>query len=102
MTKHEIALKIASELDGVVPAQIVKDILQRFLDEIIEALAKEKRLELRNFGVFEVRERQPRLARNPKTGDKVFLEPHTAVKFSAGKVMLEKTGGVIKATPISV
>ncbi|GHS91503.1 hypothetical protein FACS1894139_13110 [Planctomycetales bacterium] len=98
MTKNEIALKITDEMNGLVPAQQVKEIVQRTLDEIVAVLVKEKRLELRNFGVFEVRRRKARKARNPKTGEKVYLEEHNVVMFSAGKIMSEKVGGIIRTT----
>lgn len=75
--------------------QKVKQIVQMTLDGIIEILAKEKRYELRNFGVFEVRMRKARKARNPRTGQEVMVPEKAVVTFKAGKIMeekVEKTG----------
>lgn len=75
--------------------QKVKQIVQMTLDGIIEILAREKRYELRNFGVFEVRMRKARKARNPRTGQEVMVPEKAVVTFKAGKIMeekVEKTG----------
>ena len=71
MTKHEMSLKIARQagVDQLVAVRIV----QATLDSIVEALATEGRLELRNFGVFEVRVTKPREARHPRTGVEVMV-----------------------------
>ena len=91
MTKNEIVVKIAEDL-GELQLK-VKEIVQRTFDEIIEVLAKEGRLELRNFGVFEVRKRKARKARNPRTGEGVFIEDHKVVVFHAGKIMEDRVQG---------
>lgn len=65
----------------------VKKIVQTLLDQIVEELGKGKRLELRDFGVFEVRERAQREAQNPKTMEKVVVPPKRAVKFKSGRKM---------------
>ncbi|MCY3019098.1 MAG: integration host factor subunit beta [Planctomycetota bacterium] len=66
-------------------------IVQATLDSIIAALATEGRLELRDFGVFEVRITKARKARNLKTGAQVLVPEGRRVRFSAGKVMEERT-----------
>ena len=71
MTKREIAIRIADELD--LSQLLVLRIVQRTLDSMTEALVTEGRIELRNFGVFEVVERRARKARNPKTGETVMV-----------------------------
>ena len=71
MTKKEIVKKISEELE--LTQLKTKEVVQRTLDEIIKTLVGESRIELRNFGVFEVKRRAPRRARNPRTGDKVFV-----------------------------
>ena len=63
MTKKELAKAIAEELN--MPQETAKKAVQRVFDGIIDALVKEGRIELRDFGVFEVRRRKPRKARNP-------------------------------------
>ena len=87
MTKKEIVKKISEEI-GLTQLK-TKDIVQRTLDAIIHTLVSEGRIELRNFGVFEVKKRAPRKARNPRTGDKVFVPAKNVVTFKPGKEMEE-------------
>lgn len=87
MTKKEIVKKISEEI-GLTQLK-TKDIVQRTLDEIIKTLVEEGRIELRNFGVFEVKRRAPRKARNPRTGDKVSVPAKNVVTFKPGKEMEE-------------
>jgi integration host factor subunit beta len=70
----------------------VQEIVQRVFDGITEALLQEGRIELRNFGVFEVRRRKPRRARNPRTGEKVKVPAKLVVTFKAGRDMHERVG----------
>lgn len=90
MTKKEMAHVIAEELG--VTQMLVKGIIQRVFDGIINTLAKEGRIELRNFGVFEVKQRKPRKARNPRTGEKVMVPAKRGVTFKAGLEMEEQVG----------
>ena len=85
MTKKEIVRQIADKL-GLTQLK-TKKIVQSTFDAIIETLLSEKRIELRNFGVFEVRERRARKARNPRTGERVFVPGRMVVSFKPGKVM---------------
>lgn len=87
MTKKEIVKKISEEI-GLTQLK-TKDIVQRTLDAIIDTLTTEGRIELRNFGVFEVKRRAPRKARNPRTGDKVSVPAKNVVTFKPGKEMEE-------------
>lgn len=87
MTKKEIVKKISEEI-GLTQLK-TKDIVQRTLDAIIHTLVSEGRIELRNFGVFEVKKRAPRKARNPRTGDKVYVPAKNVVTFKPGKEMEE-------------
>src|SRR3954454_12714238 len=87
VTKKEIVKKISEDI-GLTQLK-TKDIVQRTLDAIIHTLVSEGRIELRNFGVFEVKRRAPRKARNPRTGDKVFVPPKNVVTFKPGKEMEE-------------
>lgn len=87
MTKKEIVRQIAMELN--VDQTLVRKLVQRCLDSIIETLAKEGRIELRNFGVFEVKRRAARKARNPKTNEEVLVPPKKVIKFQAGKNVLK-------------
>ena len=87
MTKKEIVKKISEDI-GLTQLK-TKDIVQRTLDAIINTLVSEGRIELRNFGVFEVKRRAPRKARNPRTGDKVYVPSKNVVTFKPGKEMEE-------------
>ena len=87
MTKKEIVKRISEDI-GLTQLK-TKDIVQRTLDAIIDTLVTEGRIELRNFGVFEVKQRAPRKARNPRTGDKVYVPSKNVVTFKPGKEMEE-------------
>jgi len=87
MTKKEIVRTISEKLN--MTQLKTKDIVQSVLDCIAEALVEEGRIELRNFGVFEVRKRAARKARNPKTGDEVMVRERHVVVFKAGKELEE-------------
>ena len=88
MTKKEIVRTISEEI-GLTQLQ-TKEIVQKTFNAIVEALVEERRIELRNFGVFEVKRRAPRKARNPRTGDKVFVPEKFVVTFKPGKEMEER------------
>ena len=85
MTKKEI-VKAISEETGLTQLEI-KRIVQRTFDAIIETLVVEGRVELRNFGVFQVRPRAARKARNPRTGHQVTVPEKFVVTFKPGKEM---------------
>ena len=90
MTKKEIVKTISEEI-GLTQLK-TKEIVQKTFDAIIEALVTEGRIELRNFGVFEVKPRAARKARNPRTGDKVLVPAKYVVTFKPGKEMEERVG----------
>ena len=94
-TKKAIVSAVADKLD--LTHLETKEIVQSVIDCIAEALVEERRIELRNFGVFEVKKRATRNARNPKTGDKVKVKEKHIATFKAGKV-LEKAIQVAKRT----
>src|SRR5215471_8741425 len=87
VTKKEIVKTISDEI-GLTQLK-TKEIVQKTFDAIVETLVEEKRIELRNFGVFEVKQRAARKARNPRTGEKVFVPPKNVVTFKPGKRMEE-------------
>lgn len=88
MTKKEIVKQI-SERIGLTQLK-TKEIVQQTFDAIVETLLEVGRIELRNFGVFEVKKRKARKARNPRTGDRVDVPPKNVVTFKPGKEMEEK------------
>jgi len=79
---------IAEEMG--IPKTQAQAIIQRVFDGIIEALVQEGRIELRNFGVFEVKRRRARQARNPRTGAKVAVPARLVVSFTPGLEMHER------------
>lgn len=87
MTKKEIVKQISEKLS--VPQLTIKEIVQLTFDSIIETLIHHGRIELRNFGVFEVKKRKGRDARNPRSGEKVKVPPKVVVTFKPGKEMEE-------------
>ncbi len=88
MTKKEIVLKIAEET-GLKQTD-VKIVVQKTLDHIIESLSKGHTVELRNFGVFKIKSRRPRIGRNPKTGQTVPIPERKVVAFKAGMIMKKR------------
>ena len=90
MTKKEMAKVIADEFG--ITAEVSKAVIQRTFAAIIETLETDGRIELRNFGVFEVKTRKPRKARNPRTGEVVRVPSRKVVSFKPGKEMAERIG----------
>ena len=86
-TKKELVNRIADSTGHT--KVVVKEVLQSFLDEIILELSLGNRLEFREFGVFEVKERKARRAQNPRTLEKVDVPAKRVVKFKVGRVMRE-------------
>ena len=88
VTKKEIVRTISEEI-GLTQLK-TKEIVQKTFDAIVETLVEEGRIELRNFGVFEVKRRAPRKARNPRTGTKVEVPEKFVVTFKPGKEMEQR------------
>ncbi len=88
MTKKEIVRSICEET-GLNQLQ-AKDIVQKVFDAILRTLVEEGRVELRNFGVFEVKRRGARKARNPRTGEEVFVPERYVVTFKPGQIMQQR------------
>ena len=88
LTKKDIVRTISEEI-GLTQQQ-TKQIVQKTFDAIIDSLVRERRIELRNFGVFEVKQRAARKARNPRTGRQVSVPEKFVVTFKPGKEMEAK------------
>ncbi len=88
IAKRTIAERIAQR-HGLGQIQTLQ-VVQAFLDEIIDELAQGNRLEFRDFGVFETVVRKSRTALNPKTLEKVHVDSKVVVKFKVGRLMKEK------------
>ncbi len=87
ITKKELVARIAEKTNQT--KVVAKDIIQMFLDEIIRELGDGNRLEFREFGVFEIKERAARKAQNPRTLEKVEVPAKRVVKFKVGRLMKE-------------
>lgn len=85
ITKKDLIDRIADATDQ--KRTDVKKTLQTFLDEVINELGRGNRLEFRDFGVFETKERKPRTAQNPKTLERVDIPARRVVKFKVGRLM---------------
>ena len=85
LTKKDLVLAVAKDT-GITQVD-VKRVVQRTLDHLIESLKESKTVELRNFGVFKVRQRAPRRGRNPKTGQEVPVPSKRVVVFKPGLLM---------------
>jgi nucleoid DNA-binding protein len=95
LTKRDLVIRISEET-GLIQTQVF-DVVQKTLDYIAETLAKGGKVELRNFGVFEVKLRKARVGRNPnKPATDVPIPARAMVKFKAGKEMKAE---VLKLTP---
>lgn len=95
VTKKEIVRTISEEI-GLTQLK-TKEIVQKTFDAIVETLVTEGRIELRNFGVFEVKKRAARRARNPRTGEKVDVAEKYVVTFKPGKEMEKRVGDMTEA-----
>jgi nucleoid DNA-binding protein len=85
VTKRELVMKVAASVG--MTQQEASAIVQATLDAITETLAEGHRLEIRNFGVFEVKTRESRIGRNPRTGEEVPIAPKRVPAFRPGKVL---------------
>lgn len=97
MTKRELVIEVAKKLGFT--QNDVAQVIQCTLDTITEALAQGKRLEIRNFGVFEVKTRDARIGRNPRTGEEVPIPEKRVATFKPGKEIKEMVEKGIVPTP---
>jgi integration host factor subunit beta len=97
VTKKELVDRIAEQVK--IKRVVVRKILQMFLDETTAELARGNRLEFRDFGVFEIRSHAARIARNPKTLQRVNVPPKRTVKFKVGRMMKQKLQEGMSAQP---
>ncbi len=89
MIKSELIQKIA-DANPHLYQRDVENIVNAILDEITAALSRGDRVELRGFGAFSVKDRDPRVGRNPRTGDKVSVEGKMVPFFKTGKDMRDR------------
>lgn len=92
MTKSELIARLAARHPHLVAAD-AELAVKTILDAITQSLVEGKRIEIRGFGSFSLNFRPPRLGRNPKTGDKVYVAGKYAPHFKAGKELRERVDG---------
>ena len=95
VTKKELVERIAQQTG--LQRNDVKTVVQGFLDAVVEELARGNRLEFRDFGVFEVRQRAARNAQNPKTLVPVHVPAKRTVRFKPGRLMREQGEATVAA-----
>lgn len=94
ITKKNIVKAISSEIG--LTQKVTKEIVEKVFSSIVDTLITSKRLELRNFGVFEVKKRAARMGRNPKTSKEVPIPEKYVVTFKPGKEMEERIQRLMK------
>jgi integration host factor subunit beta len=95
VTKKELVARIADRTGQT--KVVAKEVIQLFLDEIIRELGRGNRLEFREFGVFEIKDRAARRAQNPRTLEKVEVPSKRVVKFKVGRLMKERVAAMFEA-----
>ena len=92
MIKSELVQKIADENPHLYQRDVER-IVGTIFDEIVEAMADGKRVELRGFGAFSVKKRDARTGRNPRTGETVSVEEKHVPFFKTGKLLRDRLNG---------
>ena len=100
MVKSEMVQKLNKKMPDI-QERDVESALNCIVDQMVEALAGGKRIEIRGFGSFDLRHRPPRLSRNPKTGESVQLTAKSAVHFKPGREMRHQVDAMRDSHPIS-
>jgi len=84
ITKMDLCNRVAKKMSGKSSVEL-KPVLESFLDEILDVLSEGHRIEIRGFGCFRTKTRQPRLGRNPRTGEQVPIPEYVAPLFKFSK-----------------
>lgn len=96
-TKKDIVNTIAAQMQ--LKQSIVNEVVHRTFEAITEILLREQRVELRDFGVFKIRTRAPRQARNPRTNERIVVPVRSTVSFKPGMEMKKKIASCFPETP---
>ncbi len=88
MTRSTLIEKVSDKVKDLTLKQ-TEIVVETVFESIKDALSNNEKIEIRGFGNFRLKERQPRNARNPKTGEKVEVPSKMAVRFKAGKALRE-------------
>lgn len=89
VTKRNLTEAVSNAIGPLITRKEVGIIINRFLKEIVKALSRGERVELRGFGIFETKTRKARQARNPQTGESVFVPSRLVPKFKPSKELKE-------------
>ena len=89
MTKSELIESLIQH-NHTIPVKSVENAVKSILESMSQTLEKGERIEIRGFGSFSLHYRQPRIGRNPKTGEKVDLDAKHVPHFKAGKELRER------------
>ncbi len=92
MIRSELVEKVAEENPHLYHRDVER-IVSTIFNEIIDAMAKGNRVELRGFGAFSVKKRDARVGRNPRTGDSVSVEEKHVPFFKTGKLLRDRLNG---------
>ena len=92
MTRSMLIEKVSEKVEGLTIKQ-TEIVVETVFDSIKGALSHNEKIEIRGFGNFKLKERQPRKARNPKTGESVEVPSKMAVRFKAGKALRQALNG---------
>jgi integration host factor beta subunit len=98
MTRSELIEKIAEKCSGFTKRQ-VEIMFDTVMDSIKDALKNGERVEIRGFGNFTVKIREPRIARNPKTGQSVNVPMKRTVHFKVGKELMDMMNPELEKKP---
>ena len=93
MIRSELIQKIAEENPHLFQRDVER-IVATVFDEIIDAMARGERVELRGFGAFSVKQRQSRQGRNPRTGETVQVDEKHVPFFKTGKLLRDRLNGL--------
>ena len=88
LNKSDLITRLSGECEGL-PEKIVEEATKQIIDLMINTLAQDGRVEVRGFGSFSLHHREPRQARNPKTGEKVDVQATAIPHFKPGKALRE-------------
>lgn len=88
LNKSDLIIKLSMECDQL-PVETVEEATKQLIDLMVDTLAADGRVEVRGFGSFSLHHRAARLARNPKTGQKVSVQAAAIPHFKPGKALRE-------------
>lgn len=101
MTRSDLIRKLTDDQNNI-PVKVIEDAVRQVFNYMAKSLVEGQRIEIRGFGSFQVRERNSRKARNPKTGETVEISSKRTVYFKPGKELKEKVNKDVNESIISI